>query len=124
MSRVVKSVMGKKIDMASISKQNEETVAVSNVYMNARGDILNAERKKVIPVSKVARVQHNLSEPSETMGISETAQLDKSTKKKKLPEKEPKRMVIERVEKVDEDGNSYVEIEYDDGSIEVIKDKK
>jgi hypothetical protein len=58
------------------------------------------------------------------MGISETAQLDKSTKKKKLPEKEPKRMVIERVEKVDEDGNSYVEIEYDDGSIEVIKDKK
>lgn len=121
MSRIVKTAMGRKLDMAALMKKNEETIAVSNKNMNARGDILNKERKKIIPVGRVARAQHEMNEPEQSVGISETAEPAKATKKRKVAtKKEPERQIIEKVEKVDDEGNAYYEIEYDDGSIEVV----
>ena len=122
MSRVVKTAMGRTLDMAALMKKNEESIAVSNRNMNARGDILNKEKKKIIPVGKVSRMQHEISEPVKTIGISEVEEVTKTSKKKKS-QKEPERQVIEKVEKIDDEGNKYFEIEYDDGSMEIVKDK-
>jgi len=126
MSRIVKTAMGRKIDMTALMKKNEETIAVSNKNMNARGDILNKERKKIIPVGRVARVQHEMSEPEQSVGISETADPVKATTKRKVAaKKEPEKQIVKKVKKVDDEGNAYYEIEYDDGSIEVVaKDKE
>lgn len=37
---MVKSYRGKEIDMVSLAKKNEKTVALGNAHMNGRGDIL------------------------------------------------------------------------------------
>lgn len=125
MSRIVKTAMGKTLDMAALMRKNEETIAVSNKNMNARGDVLDKERKKIIPVGKISRAQHQHSEPTESVGMSEVTEPRKATTRKKASaNKAPVREVIEKVEKTDEDGNTYFEIEYDDGSIEVVKDEK
>lgn len=37
---MVKTYRGKEIDMVSLAKKNEKTVALGNAHMNGRGDIL------------------------------------------------------------------------------------
>jgi hypothetical protein len=111
---MVRTAMGKLIDMDAIVKKNEETLAVSNIPMNARGDRLDTTGRVRVPVSTVARVQREAIEPEVAMPISETNTIKKQTRKKK----EKPRVVSERVQQ-DINGNEYTEIEYDDGSIEI-----
>ena len=44
---MVKSYRGKEVDMASLAKKNEKTVALGNAHMNGRGDRLGRGGKIV-----------------------------------------------------------------------------
>lgn len=119
----VKSAMGRMVDMSVLVRQNEETVAVSNVRMNARGDRLDERGNVVISNTAVSRVQQDVHEPPEMMTMSETEKIAETRQvkpiRKSLKAKRPQ-VVSEQV-KTNKDGSSYKEIEYDDGSIETIE---
>lgn len=123
MKKIHKTAKGNPIDMNAIIRQNENTLAVSNSRMNARGDILDKNNKVLVPVEQLARTQHKTSSPPEEIKMSETENITKSitAKKTKQSIKTPKE--INRVEKTDVSGNKIIEIEYDDGNIEVIKEE-
>ena len=57
---MARSYRGKEVDMVSLAKQNEKTVALGNAHMNAKGDILGKggivikSREELIAESKLA----------------------------------------------------------------------
>lgn len=119
----VKTANGNLIDMSAIARQNETTVAVGNVKMNARGDILDQNNKVMVPVEQLSRFQHTISSPKEEIKMSDTESITKaeSVKKAKVSKKNPKE--INRTIKTDVSGNKIIEIEYDDGNIKIIKEE-
>jgi hypothetical protein len=123
MKKMHKTAKGNPIDMNAIIRQNEQTLAVSNSRMNARGDILDNQNRVLVPVEQLSRTQHKISEPANEMKMSETENITKSVKSKKTvtAKKTPKE--VNRVEKTDVTGNKIIEIEYDDGNIEVVKEE-
>lgn len=122
----VRTAKGRMIDMAALAKKNEDARAVSpgNVTLNARGDRVDNSGNVVQTVQSKARVQHETTSAPEKRRLS-----DAPTAPKKAPVKKPKPatdgesndgpMVIREEEKIRDDGSSYIEIEYDDGSMEV-----
>jgi hypothetical protein len=121
---MIRTAMGKLIDMDAIAKQNEDTVAVGNVPMNARGDRLDETGRVRVPASTVSRVQRDLVQPTETIALTETEEIEKSVEKQKANRKkkvEPK-VVSERT-RYGLNGEEIIEVEYEDGSIEVKNDK-
>lgn len=118
MKKPHKTARGRPIDMDSIIKQNENTIAVGNTRTNAKGDILGKNNEVLIPVEKISRKQANYTEPADTVKMSDTDKITKKTKKTKPSARKEKR-IVEKRERKDEDGNIIEEIEYDDGSIEV-----
>lgn len=117
MKKPNRTARGKPIDMDSIIKQNENTIAVGNTKTNARGDVLDKNNQVLIPVEKISRKQANNSEPTETVKMSDTDKITKKTKRTKPKSKQKE--IVEKRQKQDENGNNIEEIEYDDGSIEV-----
>ncbi len=122
----IKSAMGKIVDVGAIMKENESTLAVGNVKMNARGDRLGPDGKVIVPVQQIAKKQkaaisqpvttsiENASNPAKVVAEEEK----KSSKKLKKTENK----IVNMTTKVDDNGDSYTEIEYEDGSIEIKKD--
>lgn len=122
----IKSAMGKIVDVGAIMKENENTLAVGNVKMNARGDRLGPDGKVIVPVQQIAKKQkaaisepvttsiENASNPAKVVA-EEERKVSKKTKK-------VENKVVNMTAKVDDNGDSYTEIEYEDGSIEVKKD--
>lgn len=122
----IKSAMGKVVDVAALMKENEGTLAVGNVKMNARGDRLGPDGKVIVPVQQVAKKQKSVVSQPVTASIEAAsnpakvvAEEEKRTAKKS---KKPENKIINMTSKIDENGDSYTEIEYEDGSIEVKKD--
>jgi hypothetical protein len=114
---MVRTAMGKLIDMNAIIKNNEETIAVSNIPMNARGDRLDTSGRVVVSNKKIAQTQMEIIEPPINVPLSETTNVKKQTRKKK---KELK--IVSQRSKTDLQGNNFIEIEYEDGSIEIKND--
>ena len=115
----VKTAKGKTIDMGALAKANEEVRAVSNVPINARGDRLDTSGNVVATVQSVARKQHEHAQAPQKRKLSDApgAPAKESTKKKEASNTGPK--VKQKNTKVRDDGTSFNEIEYEDGSIEV-----
>jgi hypothetical protein len=62
MGNIYKTAMGRPIDMDALRAKNELVRAVSNVPMNARGDIIDSDNNIVTPVSeRVNRVTREYS---------------------------------------------------------------
>ena len=49
---IVRSAMGKTVDMSTILAKNEKTRAVGNMSVNARGDTIDAHGRIVVPVTE------------------------------------------------------------------------
>jgi|TARA_B110000858_G_scaffold198164_1_gene262938 hypothetical protein len=140
MSRGVKTARGKIIDMASMAMKHEQTRAVSNVLMNARGDRLNPDGSVKVKVEDIALAHQNLRQPPQEQPISNTKPI---TPKAKAPEPEivePEEFAepempdldvefeeeipsepVSRITRTREDGTRFLEIEYEDGSIETLE---
>jgi hypothetical protein len=115
----VKTVKGKMIDMGALMKKHEAERAVGNVPMNARGDRLDSTGKVSKTIQSVAREHHKEAETSVSVPLSEPIK-NKTAKSIKKPKVEPtsEPMIMAESEKTREDGSIYLEIEYDDGTIE------
>lgn len=85
---VYRSMQGKEIDMGKLMNQNEMTVAVGNVKVNARGDLLGAggqiikTREEVLRESQPSQsvpaesAVPKIVQPAEVAGIVKTAKKD------------------------------------------------
>ena len=110
--------------MAALAKANETNRAVSpgNVNMNARGDRIDKSGNVVQTVQAKARVQHNSTSAPEKRKLSDVPGAPKAPKKKPAAAKTADPVgpdVVREEEKTRDDGTRYLEIEYDDGSMDV-----
>tara|TARA_S200000501_G_scaffold72111_1_gene64122 strand:+ start:2691 stop:3134 length:444 start_codon:yes stop_codon:yes gene_type:complete len=138
----IKTARGLVIDMAALAAKNETTRAVGNVPMNARGDRLNEDGTVKVKAEDIAVAHQNLQEPAQQTPISDpkpiVPQTIKATEKKsktKAKAQQPQEPeipnleeqfsqepeAISKITRTRDDGTKYVEIEYDDGSIETLE---
>ena len=139
MSRGVRTARGVMIDMSAMASKHEKTRAVSNVAMNARGDRLNEDGTVKVKAEDIAVAHQNTVEPPQQQPISDPKPIEqpavkptptKAKKKQTAPDpvipnleeqfsEEPE--AISKITRTRDDGTKYVEIEYDDGSIETLE---
>jgi|TARA_R110002074_G_scaffold235349_2_gene407250 hypothetical protein len=132
--KTVKTAQGKVLNMGALAAQNEETRAISNVPINARGDIIDNRGKVTIPREDISKEFYKNNVPGsdeKEVGIKEEINTSpKAEPKQDIPTKDEAEIEISRTEREREDGSSYYEVEYMDGSMEEIdilrnpKDKK
>ena len=140
-----KTRLGRPINMQALASAHEKTRAVSNVPINARGDIVDGKNKVVVRREDVTK-EYYKTPPAESVEVSlkedlapvaptpEPAPAPKPKAKSK-PEPEPMitpdqfnnkaqkheeelgEIELNRTKKTREDGTQYWEIEYSDGSM-------
>jgi hypothetical protein len=141
MNRNIRTARGAVIDMAALAAKNETTRAVGNVPMNARGDRLNEDGTVKMKAEDIAVAHQNLQQPPNQTPISDPKPIEpkpiKATEQAPQPPKQqaPQEPVmpdleeqfsqepeaISKITRTRDDGTKYVEIEYDDGSIETLE---
>lgn len=128
--RTVKTARGKMIDMAALAAKNESAKAVGNVLMNARGDRINPDGTVRWTAEEIARadaaqrtppVQTAISDPKPVMPEPTPEPEPEIEEEVVVPTPEPEPQAVGRITKTRDDGSKYLEIEYDDGSIETIE---
>lgn len=133
----IKTARGAMLDMAALAAKHETARAVSNVPMNARGDRLNEDGTVKVKAEEIAVAHQNLKEPPQQQPISdpkpiETKKAEPKPKPAPEPQPEPEMPNLEeqftqeaeaisKITRTRDDGTKYVEIEYDDGSIETLE---
>ena len=133
----IKTARGAMLDMAALAAKHETARAVSNVPMNARGDRLNEDGTVKMKAEEIAVAHQNLKEPPQQQPISdpkpiETKKAEPKPKPAPEPQPEPEMPNLEeqftqeaeaisKITRTRDDGTKYVEIEYDDGSIETLE---
>ena len=128
--REVITAKGKVLNMAALASANEKEIAVGNMDVNARGDVLKPGRRGeiVIQNEKVQQAYYEASKPaSEEVSIKQEPTPVKAkktqSKVKKTYNKVTKRTGIDEPGIVDRrtiekpDGTMVEEIEFSDGSI-------
>ena len=118
--RNIRTAKGKNLDMSALAKQHENVRAVSNVVMNARGDRLDAKGNVVKTVRAIAQKQHEIEEPPIMAPISNPTKVGDAVKDApaEQPIEDTINIVNQALKEREEDGTFYLEIEYDDGSME------
>ena len=123
MSRSTKTARGRTLDMAAMVAQNEDTRAVSNIRMNAKGDRINSDGSVRIKAEDLARVTQTVRTTPSNTAVSDPIPAARKASKTPAPVVtdepiEPVLEAISRITRTRDDGTKYAEIEYDDGSIE------
>ena len=122
--------------MAALASKHEHARAVSNVPMNARGDRLNIDGSVKVSAEEIAVAHHNAYTPPEIQPLSDTKPIEAKTSEPLEPSKTTETKVdipdleeeftqepeaISKITRTRKDGTRFVEIEYDDGSIETLE---
>ena len=124
MSRQIKTAKGRIIDMGALSAKNETVKAVGNVLMNARGDRLNPDGSVRLTVEQMARIDQDRKTPPHRTAISDPKPVmpeQAAQKRVDVPEVELDPEPVSKITRTRDDGTKYVEIEYDDGSVETLE---
>ena len=125
----VKTAKGRILDLAALASKYEKTRAVSNVDVNARGDIIDNRNQVKVPREKISKEFYKNNVPgSDTKEVSikteekpETVKVEQPKAEPKVePKKESKPTEIKRTTRTRDDGTSYHEVEFSDGSMETI----
>jgi len=123
--RSVKTAKGRMIDMSALAAKNESAKAVGNVLMNARGDRLNPDGTIRWSAEEIARADAAQRTPPVQTPISDPKPIVQEPQPEPeieteidVPTPKPEPEVIGRITRTRDDGTKYVEIEYEDGSIE------
>jgi len=132
--RSVKTARGRIIDMAALAAKNETAKAVGNVLMNARGDRINADGSVRYSAEEIARAEAAQRVPPVETAISDPKPISQPKAPDPQPEPEPivepelelpevelEPEAVSKITRTREDGSKYMEIEYDDGSMETIE---
>ena len=131
--REVRTARGRILNMQALADANPTARAVSNVNVNAKGDLLD-EHGEVIVDRGVITAAYYEGDPKATKAVSIKKSTDRDPTKKiqpKVKKEEPivtmdsardndPNIVSENI-KTREDGSQYKEVEYDDGSMETIE---
>lgn len=123
----VKTAKGQILDMAALASKYEKTRAVSNVDVNARGDIIDNRNQVKVPREKISKEFYKNNVPgADTKEVSiKTEEKPDPVKAepvvKEEPKKESKPTETNRTTRTREDGTSYYEVEFSDGSMETIE---
>jgi hypothetical protein len=129
--KTVKTARGRTLDMGNLAAKNERTRAVSNLNMNARGDIIDNRGNVEIPREKIQKEFYKDNVPgADTKEVSlkedeKPAEAKKpvdtpAPKSKAAPKQAPKITEVSRTARTRDDGTQYFEVEYSDGSMEDI----
>jgi len=124
MSRQIKTAKGRIIDMGALSAKNETVKAVGNVLMNARGDRLNPDGSVRLTVEQMARLDQDSKSPPSRTAISDPKPVmpeQAAQKRVDVPGVDLDPEPISKITRTRDDGTKYVEIEYDDGSVETLE---
>jgi hypothetical protein len=124
MSRQIKTAKGRIIDMGALTAKNEKVKAVGNVLMNARGDRLNPDGSIRLTVEQMARIDQDRKTPPVRTAISDPKPVmpeQAAQKRVDVPEVELDPEPVSKITRTRDDGTKYVEIEYDDGSVETLE---
>ena len=116
-----KTHRGREFNMSAFAEKNGDTRAVGNVAMNARGDIIDAKGNVKIPTQSISRALadvKNNENKSVSLKADESITPVKNTAVKADPVEEVGPQIVSQREIETEDGPA-IEIEYDDGSMEV-----
>lgn len=116
-----KTHRGREFNMSAFAEKNGDTRAVGNVAMNARGDIIDAKGNVKIPTQSISRALadvKNNENKSVSLKADESITPVKNTVVKADPVEEVGPQIVSQREIETEDGPA-IEIEYDDGSMEV-----
>jgi len=128
--KTVKTARGRTLDMGNLAAKNEKTRAVSNLNMNARGDIIDNRGNVEIPREKIQKEFYKNNAPSEKESVSIKAEETKTEKKTVVEEPKPvvkkqpttpKVTEVSRTARTRDDGSQYFEVEYSDGSMQDIE---
>jgi len=118
-----KSARGRTIDMTAMAKQNENTRAVGNAPLNARGDIIDSRGQVRVTREKIKEEYYKNTVPGtvEEVSLAGEAEETKTTttrnkKKETVVPTEPD--IVSETARTRADGTQYIEIEYADGSME------
>jgi len=125
----VKTAKGRILDMAALASKYEKTRAVSNVDVNARGDIIDNRNQVKVPREKISKEFYKNNVPgADTKEVSikteekpEPVKAEPVVKEEPKPKKESKPTETNRTTRTREDGTSYYEVEFSDGSMETIE---
>ena len=132
----VKTAKGRMLDMGALAAKHEDTRAVSNLNMNARGDIIDNRGNVTISREKIAREFYKNNVPGadteeisikeeETVAEKKTVETPKPATKKQpkakaTPASKAPVTEVSRRGRTRDDGTQYFEVEYSDGSMEDI----
>ena len=131
--KTVKTAKGRTLDMGTLAAKNEMTRAVSNLNMNARGDIIDNRGNVEISREKIQKEFYKDNVPgSDTENVS--IKEDESPAEAKKPVDAPKPVAkklaaskkasevteVSRTARTRDDGTQYFEVEYSDGSMQDI----
>lgn len=109
----VKTARGRTLDMSALAAKNEKVRAISNVPVNARGDIIDSRGNVKVPQEKVSQKYYQNNVPgADAKSVSVKEDLTTSKNKKSDDPIE-----ISRVTRTRADGTTYDEVEYSDGSM-------
>jgi hypothetical protein len=106
--------------MSAFAEKNGDTRAVGNVSMNARGDIIDAKGNVKIPTQSISRALadvKNNENKSVSLKADESISPVKNTAVKADPVDVGPQIVSQR--EIETEDGPAIEIEYDDGSMEV-----
>ena len=128
----VKTAKGQILDMAALASKYEKTRAVSNVDVNARGDIIDNRNQVKVPREKISKEFYKNNVPgADTKEVSikteekpDPVKAEPVVKEEPKPKKESKPTETNRTTRTREDGTSYYEVEFSDGSMETIEINK
>lgn len=112
----VKTALGRTIDMSALAAKNEKVRAISNVPVNARGDIIDNRGNVKVPREQVSKEYYKNNVPgSDEKNIS----VKQESGAKNKPTVDADRPIeVSRITRQRADGTSYDEVEYSDGSME------
>jgi len=131
--RQVKTAKGKILDMGRLAAENEKTRAISNMPVNARGDIIDNRGNVKVTREKISKEFYKDNVPGsdvkeESIKEDVTLKVEKTVEEpvaKAKPKPKPKpeendNIEVSRSERERPDGSKYFEVEYMDGSMEEI----
>ena len=116
-----KTHRGREFNMSAFAEKNGDTRAVGNISMNARGDIIDAKGNVKIPTQTISRALSevkNNENKSVSLKADESITPVKNTAVKADPVEEVGPQIVSQ-RKIETDDGPAIEIEYDDGSMEV-----
>ena len=114
-----KTHRGREFNMSAFAEKNGDTRVVGNVSMNARGDIIDAKGNVKIPTQTISRMAADLKN-GDAKHVSLKA--DDKISAPPAPVKEPvdDSVTIVSSRDVETEDGPAVEVEYSDGSLEII----